>query len=219
VENHTNTPPLRKTTCVRVIFADGHHLDLPIYYKDGNIPELAHKSKGWIDSDPKEFYEWFNNKANTQLKRIVRYLKAWKNYRETNNTNLSLPSGFILTILATNNFVSDDKDDIAFKKTVESIKSELDLNFTCYRPTTPSNEDLFEDYSETKKNNFMNALEGLKNACNNASEEKNYKKATEYLQNHFGDRFPSGEDKDEENHKNDLASAIGTSFGTKPYYA
>jgi len=218
VEDHTEQKPQKKTTCVRVLFSDGHHIDLPIYYKNGNIPELAHRSKNWIVSDPKEFYEWFNEKANAQLKRIVRYLKAWRNFREINNTNLSLPSGFILTILATNNYIVDDNDDIAFRKTIESIKQELDNKFECYRPTPPTDEDLFEDYSETKRINFLNALDSLIKACQNADEEKNFKKASEHLQKHFGERFPTGEDKDKESKNKELSAALGVSkVKPKPY--
>jgi len=93
VEDHTDQAPIRKNTCVRVIFADGHHIDLPIYYKKDETISLAHKTKGWIESDPKEFYEWFNFEKNAQIERIVRYLKAWKNYRETKNSSLNVYSG------------------------------------------------------------------------------------------------------------------------------
>lgn len=220
VENHTGTPPVRKTTCVRVIFSDGHHIDLPIYYKDGAVPELAHKSKGWIQSDPKEFVEWFNNQANNnqQLRRIVRYLKAWKNYKEVNNSNLKFPSGFSLTILAVNNFMPNERDDVAFKETIAKIKQTLDSSFECLRPTTPKGENVFENFSETNKNNFMNALGSLIEDCEKALDEKNFKKASEKLQKHFGNRFPLGKDEDEEQKSNRLSSLIAsTSVKPKPY--
>lgn len=219
VENHTDNPPVRKTTCVRVIFIDGHHIDLPIYYKENDDIELAHRSKGWIESDPKEFLQWFNEKAkeNQQLRKIVRYLKAWKNYRETKNSNLKFPSGFAFTILAVNNFSSNDRDDIAFKETVENINKTLDSNFECLRPTTPTGEDVFEDFSETRKNDFLIALDGLVKDCQNAFEEKNFKTASEYLQKHFGDRFPKGKNETEEDKNKRLSSALGATLASKPY--
>lgn len=222
VEDHTDTPPLKKNTCVRVLYADGHHIDLPIYYKEDDSIELAHKSKDWIKSDPKEFYDWFNNKAkdNQQLRRIVRYLKAWKNFRENNNSNLKLPSGFELTILATNNFVSNENDDAAFRETVRKIKSTLDNKFECKRPTTPKGEDVFEDYSDTRKTNFLNTLQSLINDCDKAKDEKNFKRASEYLRNNqFGDRFPLGKDESEDDKSNALAKSIGsTGIIHRPYY-
>lgn len=222
-ENHTGKDSIRKTTCVRVVFADGHHIDIPIYYKENDTIELAHKSKGWLESDPKEFYEWFNDKkkSRSRLEAVVRCLKAWKNFRETNNSNLKFPSGFELTILATNNYVEADNLDEAFRETVKAIDAELNRynGFKCYRPTTPSNEDVFENYSETRKSNFLNALRSLKNDCIKASEENNFKMASEILRNNqFGSRFPLGEDKDEESKSNSLKKSLGGAMvKPKPY--
>lgn len=221
VENHTNQKPIKKTTCIRVLFSDGHHLDLPIYYKLEDVIELAHKSKDWIESDPKEFYEWFNNLKKAQLERILRYLKAWKNYREEKNTNLKLPSGFELTILAANNWVEDDNDDKAFRETIRKIDEELnkDNGFKCLRPTTPKDEDVFADYSETRKTNFLNTLSNLLSDLDRAKDEKNFKKASETLRdNQFGERFPLGEDADEKDKSNNLGAAIGSAaIRPKPY--
>tara|TARA_R110002050_G_scaffold15880_6_gene48531 strand:+ start:11165 stop:11797 length:633 start_codon:yes stop_codon:yes gene_type:complete len=208
---------------VRVVYADGHHIDLPIYYKEDGVIELAHKSKDWIESDPKEFYEWFNDKKKTRsrLEAIVRCLKAWKNFRENKNSNLKLPSGFELTILATNHYVDADSLDEAFRETVKAIDKELNSygGFKCYRPTTPSDEDVFESYSETRKLNFLTALKSLKDDCIKASDEKNFKKASEILRNNqLGKRFPLGEDKDEESKSNSLKRSLGTAIiKPKPY--
>jgi hypothetical protein len=220
VDGHTNTPPQNKNTCVRVIFADGHHIDLPIYYMNGDTPELAHQTKGWIYSDPKAFFDWFNEKAKNdqQLRRIVRYLKAWKNFRENRNSSLKLPSGFAFTILAVNNFVSNSNDDKAFKLTVEKIKSELEKKFECKRPTTPVGEDIFSDFSETQKNNLLTSLDSLIEACENAEKEKNFKKSSEYFQKKFGERFPMGTDEREEDKSSRLASTlVGATIKPKPY--
>jgi hypothetical protein len=223
VEDHTEKKPIDKTTCIRVLFSDGHHIDLPIYYKLKDVIELAHKSKGWIDSDPKEFYEWFNNLKNGQLERIVRYLKGWKNYRELNNTSLKLPSGFELTILAANNYVEDDNDDKAFRETVRRINTELNKanGFKCLRPTTPKDEDVFASYSSTRKDNFLSTLKSLLSDLDRAKDEKNFQKASEILRNNqFGDRFPLGEDKDEEEKSNNLSKSLGAALITpKPYGA
>jgi hypothetical protein len=222
-ENHTGKDSIRKTTCVRVVFSDGHHVDLPIYYKKDDTIELAHKSKDWLISDPKEFYEWFNEdkKSRSRLEAIVSCLKAWKNYRELNNSNLKLPSGFELTILATTNYVDADNLDEAFRETVKAIDKELNKynGFKCLRPTTPENEDVFEGYSETRKNNFLSTLKSLKEDCIRASEEKNFKKASEILiDKQFGSRFPKGEDKDEKSKSNALKeSLISAAIKPKPY--
>lgn len=222
VKDHTDILPQKKNTCIRVLFADGHHIDLPIYYKNDDVIELAHKGKGWIESDPKEFYEWFNKQCNStqQLRRIVRFLKAWKNNRELKNTNLKLASGFALSILAVNNYIADDNDDRAFRETVRCIKNTLDYKFECIRPTTPEGEDVFKDFSDTRKTNILNSLDSLIKDCDKARDEDNFKTASEYLRNNqFGARFPLGKDESEKEKSNRLKEASEkTSIVHRPYH-
>ena len=98
VQGHTETDPIDKDTCIRTIFSDGHNIDQPIYYKKGDKPELAHKKRGYIESDPLEFTQWFNEKAdkNPQLRRLVRYGKAWIDYREFVNSQKKMPRWLII---------------------------------------------------------------------------------------------------------------------------
>ncbi len=190
VDGHTKQSPIDKQTCIRLVYARQYHLDLPIYYIiEGQTPYLAHKGKGWIKSDPREFLKWFNSKAdnNGQLKRIVRYLKAWSDYRKGD-----LPSGLIFSILAANNIIFDERDDVALYQTLLNIKSSLELNFVCYRPTTPVYENLLEDYSKTNKDYFLEQLDSFIQSAEKALDEKtNQKGACKAWQRHFGnERFP-----------------------------
>lgn len=208
VEGHTDEI-IDKNTCVRVVYSDGHHIDMPIYYhREGFKPQLAHKGKGWIDSDPVEFTEWFERKqdANGQLLRIVRYLKGWGDYKAGD-----MPSGLIMTILGANNYQSYLRDDIAFYNTVKKIHETLKISFICLRPTTPANEDLFADYSNTRKDYFLAALDSIIKSGSQAKEETNQKEACKKWQKHFGDRFSCSTAKDEsESRNNYLQPAILT---------
>ncbi len=211
VKDHTDKGAQDRTTCVRVLYADGHHIDLPIYYKRKDIkdstPELAHTSKGWIESDPEEFYKWFNAKvdSNKQLRRIVRYLKAWADYKNTTSST-KMPPGFILTILVTNNISYNVRDDIAMKETLINMQNEIDDSkdgvFQCYRPTTPSDEDLFIGYSDTRKKNFLDNLDSFVKSAIQAIENNNQKEACLKWQRHLGDRFSCSVAKDEDEQSN-----------------
>ncbi|AFZ33580.1 MULTISPECIES: cyclic GMP-AMP synthase DncV-like nucleotidyltransferase [Cyanophyceae] len=189
VDGHTKQEPIDKQTCIRVVYAGQYHLDLPIYYIiKGQYPRLAHKSKGWIESDPREFIKWFQDKTDDkrQLRRVVRYLKAWSDYKAG-----SLPSGLILSILATRNIHFNARDDIALYNTLIGIKNSLALSFTCYRPTTPTYEDLLQNYSQTDKNYFKSQLISLIRSAEKALDDKtSLKNACKEWQKHFGDRFP-----------------------------
>lgn len=216
VENRTGQNTIDKNTCVRVQYAKSYHVDLPIYYKttDSNneyfydsvdVPELAHKSKGWIESDPYAFKLWFDEKAKdkNQLKRIVRYLKAWTD----NKRHLNLPNGMIFTILAVNNYAVKDRDDEAFLETLKAIQKSIDdtrhnwASYECKRPTIDKTENLLAKYSsDTRKKNFLDALDSLITSGKQAIEAKSKKDACSKWQKHLGDRFPCSiiEEKDED---------------------
>ncbi|MFI1773377.1 CBASS cGAMP synthase [Thalassobellus citreus] len=191
VKEHTTKGALKKNTCVRVLYADGHHIDLPIYFKEietddeKTIPQLAHKSEKYTDSDPRKFYKWFNKDAEKQLKRITRYLKAWRD-KQNKSYSTKMPSGMILSILAKDHFCADDRDDIAFRDTLKEIKSALDYEYKCERPTTKKGEDLIQKYSKT---HFKDRLNKLIEAGDKAIEHKNPKEACKKWQKHLGDRF------------------------------
>lgn len=194
----------------------GFHIDLPIYYKEGTkTPELANTRKKWTNSDPVLFIEWFELKARSdfeksylleyevnkekysvwsndirkkdvQLRRIVRYLKAWGDFRKK-----EMPSGIMMTILGAENFSSDERDDIALRDTLLRIRNFLAQNgFKCPRPTIPIGEDLFSDLSQGEKDYFKNALDSLIESANKAIEFDTQIEACKEWKKHFGERFP-----------------------------
>jgi hypothetical protein len=197
VEDHTDQRPIDKNTCVRVCFKAGYHVDLPIYYKTpSEAPRLGHKRDGWVKSDPKEFMDWFNKAADEdgQIKRVVRYFKAWKDYLAG-----SMPSGLVLSILAAQNIRYHERDDIAMRDTLLAIRDSLSHSFTCYRPTTPSHEDLLADHSDTSREYFMERLDSFTNSANQALNHPGKASACAKWQRHLGPRFacPSEDELDE----------------------
>ncbi len=215
VKGHTETDPIDKDTCVRTIFSDGHNIDHPIYFeKEGAVPQLAHKAKGWIDSDPREFVKWFEGKAsaNPQLRRLVRYFKGWCDYQNFSIGNKKMPSGLVMTIWVVENAVYNDRDDVAMKETIAKIKNMTDgqQKLMCNRPTTLKNENLLNDYKHTDF--FREKLSAFGISAGQAINEGNQKKACGKWQIHFGDRFSCAYAKDEdENAKKFTSPAVVTS--------
>lgn len=201
VDGHTSTSPVDKNTCIRVIYVDDYHIDLPSYIIKDEVAYLAHKKDGWVESDPKAFTDWFNNKVKDngeQLRRVVRYLKAWKDYKDVDLKGISI------TILAGENFYSyDDRDDKSLLGTVTNIVDILEEEFKCQKPVYP-NEDLFEGYSETKQESILNALKSLKDSIDKAINDEDEQKASEKLIKQFGDRFPKGETKSSNSSKKSI---------------
>jgi len=204
----------------------GFHIDLPIYYAESyETPELAHTKEGWIESSPVEFIAWFEEKAksgfqkeflyesfksiepyepymkwltdirkkDTQLRRIVRYLKSWADLKRK-----EMPCGIIMSILAANNFAENERDDIALKDTLVNINNDLEINnFTCFRPTPKTGENLFESTPQVEKDFFKTALENFITSANQAINNPNPKEACLKWKRHLGDRFPCHLAKDE----------------------
>lgn len=212
-----------KDTCVRVLYKkEKFHIDLPIYYfTNGDHPDLAHKKEGWMSSNPIEFIVWFENKIESgfqkafileskmyseyekwltdirkqdaQLRRIVRYLKGWGD-----NLRGDMPPGIVMTILAAENYVANERDDIAMRDTLQKIREYLKGNgFQCPRPTVPEGDDLFAGYEQSKKDYFSDRLDGFINSANQAIANENQKEACLKWQKHLGDRFPCSLAKDE----------------------
>ncbi len=215
VDGYTDTTPEHRKKCIRSIFAGDYEIDHPIYYKvDDENYKLAVKNHGWDESDPKAMVSWFNNQKDKEgkLVRIVKDLKAWCDYKRN-----KMPNGLAMTILASNaknKIVLNDRDDITMKDILNEIKKALDLKFECIVPVVPG-DDLFEDYDEVRKNNFLSALNDFLNDADAALKEVNQLRASKLWRKHLGDRFPLGKDENEQKSTNS-AIGIGAS-SSKPY--
>jgi hypothetical protein len=120
-------------------------------------------------------------------------LKAWADLKKK-----EMPSGIMMSIMAANNYIVNERDDIALKDTLINILDELNSNgFKCYRPTPKKNEDLFGPYSATEKEFFKNSLASFITSANQAIENPNKKQSCLKWQKHLGDRFPCQFAKDE----------------------
>lgn len=184
-KDHTTLDPSDKGPCVRVFFRAGYHVDLVLYHKrNGDHPKLAHKL-GWRDSDPKEFMDWFDEHAvaEPQLRRLVKYFKAWGD-----NLRGDMPSGLVMTILATNNLHAAGRDDVAFLETMRQMRAALGAGFSCFRPTFP-HEDLLGSYSESRRDYFLERLDAFIAAGDLAVSEPTRREACKRWRKHFGDRF------------------------------
>lgn len=215
VNGYTSTSPEHRKKCIRNIFSGDYEIDIPVYYKiDGQEYKLAVKNNGWEDSDPKALIDWFNeNKdADGKIIKTIKELKAWCDYKRN-----KMPSGLAMTILAMNakdRIVLNDRDDIILTDILREIKKALAQKFECIVPVTPK-DDLFADYDENRKNNFLNNLDSFLSDAEAALKEQNQLKASRLWQKHLGTKFPDGEDKKEQSNSN-ATTTIGAAL-SKPW--
>lgn len=200
VDGYTDTEPEHRKKCIRNIFTADYEIDLPVYYKiDGKEYQLAVKDNGFEDSDPKAMVDWFNGKKDKSgmLVNNVKDLKAWGDHKRN-----KMPSGIAMTILAANaksKIVYNIREDISLRDTLKEIKKALEQKFECVVPVTPK-DDLFANYTEDRKNNFLTALDEFIEDADKALKEPNQLKASLLWRKHLGERFPKGEDKEESQH-------------------
>lgn len=198
VNGHTKEV-IDKSTCVRVVYRDDYHIDLPIYImgidEDGNTAAfLADKNRGWIISDPKAFREWFNNAVleseDKKLRRIVKYFKQWSHLNE-----ISL-SGMAITILATECYSSVENDAVTLLTITTDIIDRLSDDFSCFKPVRPKKENLFESMNYYDKEHLFKDLNKFKDTLAEAIyESENQKVASLKLRDLFGEkRYPLGDE-------------------------
>lgn len=207
VDGYTATAPENRKKCVRSIFANDYEIDHPVYYKiDGQEYKIAVKGVGFENSDPKAVVDWFVSKKDKEgrLVRTIKYLKGW-----ADKQNFKMPSGLALTILSTNTkekIVLNERDDITIRDILKEIKKALNNKFECIVPAVP-NDDLLENYSNKEK--FLETLEKFITDADSAIRETNQKESSKLWRKHLGDRFPLGEDKQENNSRSSAAAAAG----------
>jgi hypothetical protein len=126
--------------CVRVFYAEGHHVDVPVFrlFDSGTEEErqeLAGES-GWVPSDPTEINVWFElcvqdrNKirtgAGSQMRVAIRLLKR---FRRSRGDERDLPNGLKLTMLVEECLPTYyERVDEAFYWLLSKLKNRLALS-------------------------------------------------------------------------------------------
>ena len=135
-----NKPPCVLKNCVRVYYNKGYHVDIPVYrkFEDGSL-ELA--SSYWKGSSPSEITEWYNKAVcelspdtinGRQLRRVTRLLKAFKDSRDSWKNRTA--SGFVVSVLVVENYISNDRDDISMLETMNAVYYRLLCNLEVKNP-------------------------------------------------------------------------------------
>lgn len=133
-----NEEPKILPNCVRVLYAEGYHVDIPVYRTyvedDETIQEIASDS-GWKPSDPQRITSWFlslvvdlnakKSGAGSQLRRLIKLLKR---FAKSRGGDWDMPSGLKLTMLAAECHKHYDRDDEAFHCLMKSIHTRLEDN-------------------------------------------------------------------------------------------
>lgn len=147
------TIPMRtvaiKEPCVRAsYYEDGKerlHVDLPLYADHNGSLYLARgkeysETYSWENADPDGLNDALCNtiNGNAQLRRIIRYIKKWKNEAYVNpKSDHEMPPSIGLTLLACDYFIpaiedGKDYDLLSLKNRLKQIQGRFSITFDGY---------------------------------------------------------------------------------------
>ncbi|MEM5846352.1 nucleotide-binding domain-containing protein [Pediococcus pentosaceus] len=156
--------PLVKTSCVRMEYSNGYHVDFAIFKRSKiyleNEYTYEHAGAKWSTRHIKALEEWFNtetSKTNDNLRKIVRLSKMFCKSRKTWK---NMPSGLIQTVLCDEAITNDySRTDELFYYTMKKIVDRLNVNLEVNAPVDNERKLVIRDIDYTRVQNWKNRLE------------------------------------------------------------
>lgn len=158
-----NASPEVKTSCVRVKYADGYHVDFAVYRRHydywNDCWVYEHAGSEWTERELKGLTEWFttqNEASDGKLRKVVRLSKMFCKSRDSWK---NMPSGLLQTILCDEKLQdSYSRIDELFYYTMAEIVERLESDTSVAAPVD-NNRDLTPRKSDTRKmTNWKNRL-------------------------------------------------------------
>lgn len=228
LDNHTDYGAKMKKPCVTVTYKKNNkaafHVDLVVYAYENNENKESqlYIAKGiadnedstrWEKADPKGLVDYINNtivkgEQRDQFRRIIHYIKKWRNRRFSNFGHIS-PASIGLTLMTIHNFSYYSNDDLKvlidtvnyIKNRFHYIKTENTRDLYRIELSLPNHlsfefpNDVFEKMTDNQMTDFKDRItkfsEDLEKARNEIDEYDQYKK----LNTIFGDDFEIPEEK------------------------
>jgi hypothetical protein len=187
VKEHTKKDPENKKNCVRVVYADGYHIDLSVYCESKGTTYLARLGDNqWVSSDAKAFNTWFYDRLEKteQMRSCIKYLKVWKDYN-----GCDLKGIHITALVGLNHVPVAERDDDSFTQTVLKITGYIQSNRAIHNPID-STENLISGWNSSTIDNTIAVLEKLHAKALEAVNEEHKGAASRKWITVFGTRFP-----------------------------
>lgn len=153
---------------------------------------LAHRECNWMASDPRPVKEWFLGEVDAkgeQFRRVVRYLKAFRDWRWSSGG----PSSILLMAAAAPLFEKRDRrDDLALLDVVAALPAKLRAGVN--NPVDES-ESLTVRLGKEGVEDAAKAFEALEKVLRGATDAGSPSQACIWMQGEFGPRFPNAPDR------------------------
>ena len=126
VEGATQGDPQKRKRCVRIPYKGGYHIDVPSYGIDSHgttrVYEKEKTPTEFVESNPVALVDWFNDckKSHDDLRDLVRFFKAWRDYKKGATSKLK---SVTMTILVSEHISSNNRNDQAVVSTALACES------------------------------------------------------------------------------------------------
>lgn len=210
VDGHTSTSPDLRRNCVTAWYTAWErmppcHVDLAVYARRGRGLVLAvgkesqpRDKRLWAASRPRELItairDKFQGSDRDQFRRVVRYLKRWKDVSFP-STGTSAPTGIAITTIAYHLFEPVPQDDLtATRALVEATRGCFEggivrpLRLAAPLPVWPRN-DVLSRLTDTQMGELSRKLQTLSTQLATAS-RSSARDTRRILRACFGDDFP-----------------------------
>ncbi|MFT7292890.1 MAG: hypothetical protein ACI87Q_000736 [Pseudohongiellaceae bacterium] len=149
---------------------------------------LAHRECNWMSSDPRPVKEWFVGEVEAkgeQFRRVVRYLKAFRDWKWPSGG----PASILLMATAAPLFEKRDRrDDLALLDVVTALPASLREGVS--NPVDET-ESLTERLGKAGVEEAAKAFEGFEKVLRGATDAGSPSHACIWMQGEFGPRFPN----------------------------
>ncbi|MEQ9745429.1 CBASS cGAMP synthase [Pectobacterium actinidiae] len=153
---------------------------------------LAHRECNWIPSDPRPVKEWFLGEVDAkgeQFRRVVRYLKAFRDWRWSSGG----PSSILLMAAAAPLFEKRDRrDDLALLDVVAALPARLRAGVN--NPVDDA-ESLTTRLGNAGVEEAAKAFKEFEKVLRGAIDAGSSSQACIWMQREFGPRFPNEPDR------------------------
>lgn len=173
-----NAEPEVKTSCVRIKYADGYHINFAVYrryYDDMNDNWIyEHAESEWSQRELKGLSEWFEEQNGNSDGKLRKVICLSKMFCESRDSWKNIPSGLIQTILCDEKLQDTyERIDELFYHTMEKVIDRIKFDTSVEAPVD-NNGYLTPRKSDKKKminwkNKLKSKMEDLdilfKNSC------------------------------------------------------
>lgn len=159
------TEPEAKTNCVRIVYANGYHVDFAIYrrFKESITDKeytYEHAGSTWTSRNPAAINNWFNDEIADKGQVLRQVIRLSKMFCKSRDSWINMPGGLLQTVLCDEKLQNYDRLDEAFYYTMLEIKKRLDNSVEVNNPTDSSLSLLQTENHRQKMRNWCSRLNG-----------------------------------------------------------